>query len=60
MKNTKSKDLTLLYIHMNAVQNRDMLAKTMTPAQIAEAQRLAAEWKPKESGKDQTKYGQRP
>jgi len=26
---------------------RDLLSKTMTPAQIAEAQRLAREWKPK-------------
>ncbi len=28
-------------------KNRDLLAKKMTPAQIAEAQRLAREWKPK-------------
>ncbi len=28
-------------------QNRDLLAKQMTPQQIAEAQRLAREWKPK-------------
>jgi len=28
-------------------QNRDLLAKQMTPEQIAEAQRLAREWKPK-------------
>jgi len=28
-------------------ENRDLLAKQMTPAQIAEAQRLAREWKPK-------------
>ena len=27
---------------------RDELAKKMTPAQIAEAQRLAREWKPKQ------------
>jgi TPR repeat protein len=27
--------------------NRDNLAKWMTPAQIAQAQKLAAEWKPK-------------
>ncbi len=27
--------------------NRDLLAKQMTPAQIAEAQKLAREWKPK-------------
>ena len=30
-----------------AVKNRDKAAKLMTPAQIAEAQRLAREWKPK-------------
>ena len=28
-------------------KNRDFVASKMTPAQIAEAQRLAAEWKPK-------------
>ena len=31
-----------------AVNGRDALAAKMTPAQIAEAQRLAREWKPKE------------
>ena len=30
-----------------AVKNRDELAAKMTPSQIAEAQRLASEWKPK-------------
>ena len=30
-----------------AVENRDPLAKMMTPAQISEAQKLAREWKPK-------------
>ncbi len=30
---------------------RNSLAKKMTPAQIAEAQKLAREWKPKRSGK---------
>ncbi len=30
-----------------AVKNRDIVAKRMTPAQIAEAQKLAREWKPK-------------
>src|SRR5262249_31805490 len=29
------------------VKNRDRIAQTMTPAQLAEAQRLAREWKPK-------------
>ncbi len=31
-----------------APKRRDRLAKKMTPAQVAEAQRLAREWKPKE------------
>ena len=31
----------------DAVKFRDRLSKDMTPAQIAEAQRLAREWKPK-------------
>ncbi len=31
----------------NAEEARDLLAKQMTPAQIAEAQRIAKEWKPK-------------
>ena len=30
-----------------AIKNRDIIAAKMTPAQIAEAQRLAREWKPK-------------
>ena len=33
--------------HDDAVSNRDLVAKHMTPAQIAEAQRLARQWKPK-------------
>jgi TPR repeat protein len=32
-----------------AVKNRDVIAKTLTPAQLAEAQRLAREWRPKEA-----------
>ena len=31
----------------SAVENRDRIAAKMTPTQIAEAQRLAREWKPK-------------
>ena len=31
-----------------AAELRDALAKQMTPAQIAEAQKLAREWKPKQ------------
>ena len=34
-----------------AVKNRDLVAKLMTPAQIAEAERLAREGKPKKEGK---------
>ena len=30
-----------------ATKNRDIIAAKMTPAQIAEAQKLAREWKPK-------------
>ena len=30
----------------DAMKNRDIIAAKMTPAQIAEAQRLAREWKP--------------
>jgi hypothetical protein len=30
----------------NYVEYRDELAKKMTPAQMAEAQKLAREWKP--------------
>ena len=33
-----------------AVKNRDIIAVIMTPAQLAEAQRLAREWKPKKEG----------
>lgn len=32
-----------------AVKNREIVAKLMTPAQIAEAQRLAREWRPKQA-----------
>ncbi|MBI5845650.1 MAG: SEL1-like repeat protein [Deltaproteobacteria bacterium] len=33
--------------HDDAVRQRDLLADIMTPAQIAEAQKKAREWKPK-------------
>jgi len=33
--------------HENSVKNRDISEKRMTPAQVAEAQKLAREWKPK-------------
>ena len=35
--------------HKKAAEFRDALAKQMTPAQIADAQKLAREWKPKKS-----------
>ncbi len=31
----------------SAAKNRDIVAKLMTPAQLAEAQRLAREWRPR-------------
>ncbi len=34
-------------LHEESVQNRDVSEQRMTPAQVAEAQRLAHEWKPK-------------
>jgi len=34
------------FTHDAAVKYRDLVAAKMTPAQIAEAQRLASEWKP--------------
>jgi len=33
--------------NLSAADNRDWLAKKMTPDQLAEAQRLAREWKPR-------------
>ncbi len=33
--------------HENAIKNRDTAEELMTPAQLAEAQRLAGEWKAK-------------
>ncbi len=50
------KDYVLAHMWMNlaaakgmkeAVKGRDFLEKNMTTAQLAEAQRLAREWKPK-------------
>jgi TPR repeat protein len=32
--------------HKDAIKNRDSAASLMTPAQMAEAQKLAREWKP--------------
>ncbi len=32
---------------IQAAENQDIVAKSMTPAQIAEAQKLASEWRPK-------------
>lgn len=33
--------------HQEGAKNRDSIAKGMTPAQIAEGQKLAREWKPR-------------
>ena len=33
-----------------AVKNRDLVAEQMTPAQVAQAQQLAREWKPNQAG----------
>jgi hypothetical protein len=33
----------------DATKSRDTLAAMMTPAQLAEAQKLAREWKPKQA-----------
>jgi len=50
------KDYVLAHMWMNlaaakgvkeAVKGRDLLEKNMTPAQLAEAQRLAREWRAK-------------
>ena len=35
-------------LHDKAVIRRDLVAKLMTPAQTAEAQKLAREWKPRD------------
>jgi TPR repeat protein len=37
---------------VKAIQNRDLVAQHMSPAQIAEAQKLAREWKPKSIAKN--------
>ena len=42
-------NLAAVQNYTNAQKSRDLLAKKMTPSQIAEAQRLAREWKPKGS-----------
>jgi len=34
-------------VHDQSVQYRNFIEKQMTPAQVAEAKRLAREWKPK-------------
>ena len=36
------------FIHDRNIKNRDSLVSSMTPAQVAEAQKLAREWKPKQ------------
>ena len=48
-----SQALTKAESHERVVKNRDQAAARMTPAQLAEAQRLAREWKPKSGGSGQ-------
>ena len=43
----KCYNLSAAYGEQRAATARDALAQKMAPAQIAEAQRLAREWKPK-------------
>jgi TPR repeat protein len=43
-------DLAVANRALGAVEARDALAKQMTPAMIAEAEKLAREWKPKDKG----------
>ena len=45
--NLASSPATNAELRQMAVQNRDQVAAKMTPDQIAEAQRMASEWKPK-------------
>ena len=40
-------DLSAAQGDTNAIKKRDWVAQHMTPEQIAEAQKLAREWKPK-------------
>ena len=45
--NLASSPATNIDLRQMAAENRDKVAAKMTPAQIAEAQRMAREWKPK-------------
>ena len=47
-------NLSAAYGETRSAELRDALAKQMTPGQIAEAQRLAREWKPRMSKSSQT------
>jgi uncharacterized protein len=40
-------NLSAMQNYQEAIRNRDTAARRMTPQQIAEAQKLAREWKPK-------------
>ncbi len=40
-------DLAAAQGNKEALKLRDLMAEKMTPAQLADAQRLAREWKPK-------------
>ena len=43
-------NLSVAHGEKRAVENRDALTRQMDPDQIAEAQRLAVEWKPEDKG----------
>lgn len=49
-------NLSAAHGELRSVEARDALAKQMTPAQIAEAQRLAREWTPNEDKSRKTFY----
>jgi TPR repeat protein len=40
-------NLSAMQNYQEAIRNRDMAIRRMTPAQIADAQKLARDWKPK-------------
>jgi uncharacterized protein len=49
-------NLSAAHGEWRSAEARDALAKQMTPAQVAEAQRLAREWKPREEKSQKTAF----
>jgi uncharacterized protein len=49
-------NLSAAHGEIRSAEARDALGKQMTPAQVAEAQRLAREWKPREDKSRKTLY----